>query len=169
MTAVNEQLVVNGSFQTGNLDGWGVLDPAKHIVMEYSQNRHCVVQLPASGKEALTQYFWAEPGTYQLSVMHRATNEQGRPVDVRTLHGGGVSFTDSHGNLVTSPMLLVSKQAWGQTSTEVVIEAGEPPTEIKMSFQNIDNSASEALGRSLGIQFEESPFALTKLSFWRIR
>ncbi|MFJ4375681.1 hypothetical protein ACIP1T_24115 [Pseudomonas japonica] len=163
MTRINEEFVVNGDFVMGNLDGWIYLDKDKHKVMEYEAQRNCVVQLPAPPEESLNQYFWAGPGTYRLSFTHRATDENGIPQDVRTIHAGGISYVDRNGMGHSTTVLLVSKLEWDTTSRDVTITQDHPPVEVHIGVMNIDNSTEKR-----DQEYVESPFAITDISFLKI-
>lgn len=168
MSDIGEELVVNGDFVMGDLSGWvwNTLEYQKVVAHEVGPN--FLVQLPAPAgptepDESLRQYFWAGPGTYRLSVDHRATDENGVPQDVRTLHGGGIGYVDANGMPHSVTLLLLSDMQWSTAGRDVTIAEGQPPVEISLNFMNAKGSTNKQRQ-----DIVDSPFALTNISFRRI-
>ena len=168
MASINHELLVNGDFATGDLQGWTVDDPSYYTIVPYEPGKNSLVQHSAPPAQALVQTFTAHPGKHFMTVWHRATDEQGQPVDKVTVSAGLINYATSDGRLIVTPILLVSRYEWSKWTSELIIERGEPATDIRLSFQNIDNSARASLGASLNIEFEETPVALRGISAWRM-
>lgn len=166
MTAINQELISNGDFATGDLRGWSVIEENNYKVVEYETGKYCVVLQSSSViGDGLAQHIIADPGTYEFSIMHRSTDKDGQPGDVSTINGAAVSYYESGGGFVTRSMVVYSTPTWSKASRQVTLEEGEPPLRVKLSIQNPDNSR----GDNSSPRNIESPYAVTGISFRKIR
>ena len=171
MNSIAQQQLINGDFAKGDLTGWTVTDPAFYRVMPYADDKNCLVQLSAPREQSIAQSVAIGPGTYQLGVWHRATDEQGQPVDKTTVSGGALHYDTPDGGKII-PLVLFSSGEWSKWTVDFVIRRNDS-TIANLFFQNIDNSVRKALQAafqaSLGLRLEETPVSLRDIEIWQVR
>lgn len=167
MAEKSMELLVNGNFASGDLQGWVSDDPTRFKVVSYAPGKHCVVALGAR-RVGLSQFVFSPPGKLFLSFWHRATDEQGNPVDKVTVSAGLLAYQTSQGSIV-APLIFQSTKEWQKWTSEYTIRKGEPPTRIQLEFQNADESLRQAVRSNFSLaDIEETPIALRDISLWNM-
>ncbi|MEE1922340.1 hypothetical protein V0R50_02025 [Pseudomonas sp. 148P] len=165
MTEIYKELIKNGDFATGNLDGWTIITESDFSVMEYEPGKNCaVLQSFTVSHDGLRQVVYGKPGIYEVSFLHRTTDKAGQPVDIGTLNGAGIIWTTSEG-MESKTLLLVSGMEWRNAFLRFEVPKVESLVRFHFGISNIDNSFRAALRDDSRFENIESPIAVANVSF----
>jgi len=145
------EVLFNGDFATGNLDGWRVGDPDRiYLAQQDGGNVVVLTPTPIPIKGELKQV-WDLPspsGDYLVSFEHRVSDAAGAPIeDVFRVFGAFLFFHPTPGSGDTGKIVFLEAQAmpyWRPRPYRFNIQASQP-MKMEITFYNPPGDKSPAL------------------------